>query len=302
MSDIKESVGDNGARNNFEDVRIVQVMINKALSARAWVYLLLKEDGKNGPKTMSAIEYFQREFVHLARPDRRVDPRGLTIRVLRRMQPASTPGTGPSGSSDRKVRTIRYRKNAREVLSEYTKEILRFAMQLAEVQSIDISSTHRQVSDQARIMFNDNEAARRNGQTVQAYRGYGYGTAGKAVDNVYADNVGKVTADQLKVMMAEEISAWLRKGVRTSKHCVEASEYARNNILDIPYSGVAAARRDEFEQTLVSLANSFNKRKYSKGMHDLEGYHKHKLIDKVIVERACWHIEIPQNPKKIPTL
>jgi len=302
MTYIQYSVGDNGARNEYADVLIVQSMINRAFAARASSYKSIKEDGKNGPKTMSAIEYVQREFVHLARPDRRIDPEGLTIRMLRAMQPVSGHASKPSGTSDRKGKTIRYRKNARQVLSEYTKEILRFAMQLSNVDRIDISSTHRKVTDQARIMFNDNEAARRNGQTVRAYRGYGYGTAGKAVDKVYSDNVGKISDDELKTLMAQEISVWLSKGIRTSKHCVEASEYARNNILDIPYSGVATAGRDEFEQTLVSLANSFNKRKYSKGMKELEGYHKRKLIDKVIVERSCWHIEIPQDAKKIPTL
>lgn len=297
MTYIQQSVGDNGAINDYTDVHIVQVMINNALSFRGSGYKSIDENGRNSTEMMDAIEYVQRELVHLAKPDRRIDPRGLTIRVLRKMQPK----VGPEKNLQ-KIRIIKYRRRARKMLSQYSTDILNFIMQLADVEKIDISSTHRGVKDQARIMFNDNMAARRKGISVKEHRGYGYKGPGASVDKVFARNVGKVSSSELKKMMGAEISAWLKKGKRTSKHCVEDAEYSRNNIFDIPYSGVAYSRRDEFEQVLLTLANRHNYRKYSKKLKDLEGYDKHKLIDQVIVESKCWHVEIPQDAKKIPKI
>ncbi len=299
MYSIKHSVG-RGAKNDKEDVAIVQQLINNTLLKRASRCKPLTVNGLIGEETSAAILYVQQYVVMLKRPDGVVDPKGLTIKVMRKLMSA------PSGEEREKPRTtdriIILDKSARPVLSEYTSKVLQFAMALSDVNRIRISSTLRLVSDQARIMYNDNVAAGKAGVSLRTYRTYGYGKAGTAVDKVYADNHGKLTADEVKQKMEDEIIRWLKQGERTSKHCVEQSVYDRNNILDIPYSGVLPTdKKDEMESTLIGLANSFNYRQYSEaGAKELENYHKLKVIDKVIVERACWHLEIPQDAKELP--
>jgi len=301
---IKQSVGI-GAENVPEDVAVVQGLLNGILLRQEAAYPALRVDGLFGPATGDAIQHIQERIVRLQRPDGVVDPDGVTLKVMQRLVSSPAGGADPLGGSGRE-RAVKLRGDAYPVISAYTENVLRFAMDLAEVEAIDISSTQRRVSDQARIMFDDNRSAADAGKTVREYRGYGYGPVGQAVDAIYAKYAGKLSDTEIMREMAEEIRRALKLGKRVSKHCVEDTDYQNNNILDVPYSGVLPQdKRDEFEGVLISLANSFNKRKYSDESVETGLSDEHsglRLIDKVIVERSCWHLEIPQDAKEIPLL
>lgn len=306
MIRIKYSVGPQSKGAKYtQDVKNVQGLINNLIKLRKITYPTLKEDGLIGNKTIAAIKLVQKNIVKMTKPDGVVDPNGRTLYTLNlfvnkktshpanKIKPAVIK---PVSKTNTASLIIKYRKNAKKVLSEHTLSVLRVAMAFAEIKSIDISSTLRAVEDQARIMFNDNDKATKQGKTVRAVRGYGYAQAGRAVDKVYADNYLQSTESELIEKMAAEIRSWLSKGVRTSKHCVTKAIYQQNNILDIPYSSVLPAKRDEFEQALVSLSNKVNKRKYSKSK-PIVNLGETRLIDSLIVESRCWHIEIPQYIK-----
>src|SRR5205085_5036202 len=77
---ISGSVGKGGV-NQRPDVITVQTLLNDNL--RKLVPLpLLKVDGFIGPRTLGAIEAFQKTVVGMAQPDIRVDPRGPTFKAL----------------------------------------------------------------------------------------------------------------------------------------------------------------------------------------------------------------------------
>src|SRR5689334_2612593 len=78
MMKLKGSVGA-GGRNDEDDVRLVQSLLNRSLTS---VEPLLKVDGKIGPRTLQAIERFQRVKLGRRSPDRRVDPGGATFSML----------------------------------------------------------------------------------------------------------------------------------------------------------------------------------------------------------------------------
>jgi len=77
---ISGSVGKGGI-NKPQDVVTVQELINQNIESIAPIPLL-KVDGKAGPKTVSAIEAFQRKVAGIKMPDGRVDPGGKTITKL----------------------------------------------------------------------------------------------------------------------------------------------------------------------------------------------------------------------------
>lgn len=306
MIKITNSVGPKSKGPQFKtDVKNIQALINNLIRLKIINYKTLQEDGLIGKKTIDAIKLVQKNVVKMQKPDGVVDPRGRTLYVLNlytdkkkstssnKSKPAVVKPKKPIASASL---VIKYRKNAKKLLSKHTISVIKTAMIFAEIQSVDISSTLRAIEDQARIMFNDNDRATKQGKTVRAIRGYGYGKAGTAVDKVYADNHAKHTAAEMKEQMAQEIKKWLDKGVRTSKHCVSSKSYKSNNILDIPYSSVTPSKRDEFEQALVSLSNKVNKRRYSKSK-PLVNLGEKRPIDRLIVEKRCWHIEIPQLTK-----
>ncbi len=62
-----------------KDVLLVQQLLNKSRSPTLGP---IGEDGTIGPKTIAAIEEFQRRVVRMPVPDGRVDPNGATIRAL----------------------------------------------------------------------------------------------------------------------------------------------------------------------------------------------------------------------------
>jgi N-acetylmuramidase len=85
---IRGSVG-RGGRNRFEDVCIVQELLNKQSRPPL---SRLAVDGIVGRKTIGAIESFQRRVLSMSRPDGRVDPGGPTLAALAsNAGPPSTP-------------------------------------------------------------------------------------------------------------------------------------------------------------------------------------------------------------------
>lgn len=89
MATISASVGRDGT-NRQADVAIVQELLNRVMPSPLQP---LKVDGMCGPKTIVAIEEFQRRVVLLRNPDGRVDPAGRTIAALNASPASVTPAT-----------------------------------------------------------------------------------------------------------------------------------------------------------------------------------------------------------------
>lgn len=92
MASITASVGKGGV-NRRQDVITVQNLINNHIRSIAPI-ASLKADGVVGPKTIAAIEAFQRKVVKLSRVDGRVDPNGRTLKALNGA--GGGPGTVPT--------------------------------------------------------------------------------------------------------------------------------------------------------------------------------------------------------------
>jgi flagellar protein FlgJ len=80
MKTIVAAVGKKGA-NRPHDVKVVQTLLNRQLP-RLIPLARLAEDGHIGPRTISAIEEFQRRVLRVPAPDGRVDPGGTTLKRL----------------------------------------------------------------------------------------------------------------------------------------------------------------------------------------------------------------------------
>ena len=85
MYRITGSVGQ-GGRNAYDDVLLVQKMLNKNMHLLSGVQAV-QESGVADPATLDAIAAFQRQIVHISSPDGRVDPNGRTWKVLTGEQP-----------------------------------------------------------------------------------------------------------------------------------------------------------------------------------------------------------------------
>ena len=293
MQSINHSVG-KGGDNYRADVKRVQELINicmKSRYRRTWKEI--DTDGLYGTKqTYPAIVSVQRELVRLKKPDGLIEPKGRTIQVLNTLAHSREP-------SYALPLYINYRKNARRVLSEYSKDILKIAMRFAELQSIDISSTRRLIADQIRIMYDQLSKAKSRNIPVRLVRGYGYGLVGREVDQVFYNYSSSLTEAQLKQKMEHVVRTWLVKGRRVSKHVVTPAMYMKLNVLDVPYSSVPLSKRDDFELALVSLSSEVKSRRYSKNLKKVQSL-GNDLIQLVIVEKDCWHIEIPQVINWLP--
>ena len=87
MATITGSVG-RGGRNLRSDVITIQKLINDNILSIVPLARVV-EDGACGPRTIGAIEEFQRRVVKMLEPDGRVDPGGST---LRRLNGEASPG------------------------------------------------------------------------------------------------------------------------------------------------------------------------------------------------------------------
>jgi hypothetical protein len=85
MYRITGSVGQ-GGRNAYDDVLLVQKMLNKNMHLLSGV-TPVQESGAADQATLDAIAAFQRQIMHSTSPDGRVDPNGRTWRVLTGEQP-----------------------------------------------------------------------------------------------------------------------------------------------------------------------------------------------------------------------
>lgn len=296
---IENSVGRLGI-NARADVEVVQRCLNRVSFQPRLAKL--GEDGKLGPMTQAAIERFQREIVRMARPDGRIDPNGRSMKVLvAHGQPAVK---GPSAISVHGVsaaKVVQYRADAQQVLSHYSKSVIKHLMLLTGVDRVDISSTWRTPEKQAEIMYGDNLAAVNQGVSLYSIRKYNYAKAGQAVDKIFSDNYGKKTKAQILELMVDEIQTRSDTGERVSLHCVSWEEYQRNNIFDIPYSSVPRHLAESFEDALLAYAEGFRGRHFTKNNTNLHSSAM-RPIHRVIVERRCWHIEIPQANQLLPVL
>ena len=77
---ILNSVGANGI-NNQVDVKTVQILLNMNLGKLVPLRPLI-EDGQIGNQALNAIYEFQHRIVKMPNPDRKVDPKGNTLRLL----------------------------------------------------------------------------------------------------------------------------------------------------------------------------------------------------------------------------
>jgi murein endopeptidase len=85
MYRITGSVGQ-GGRNAYDDVLLVQKMLNKNMHLLSGV-TAVQESGVIDQATLDAIAAFQRQIVHLFSPDGRIDPNGRTWKILTGEQP-----------------------------------------------------------------------------------------------------------------------------------------------------------------------------------------------------------------------
>lgn len=306
---ISASVGKNG-KNYINDVKRVQELLN--IVARIDLnFDTLSVDGKVGNKTYKGIAQFQRDYVKLGKPDSRIDKNGRTEKFLvaqaksvnasllkeieKRYPITKQPPKVEQLSNAPKV--INYRKEARRVVSEYSTNIVKLAMSIAGVQRCDFSSTLRTFDDQTRIMFN-NCSAYPNAKSVSALRtarGWGYAAAGRSVEEIYYAKKAEGT-EATKTAMKAKIIALYEEGKKVSLHCVPKTDYTKRNVIDIPYSSVAAQKRKELELALMGMSRDIKNARYAKPTQG-EIY-----IDRLIVENQCWHIEILQTMKPLPNM
>ena len=89
---ITASVGRSGGVNRPADVKLVQRLLNKMLESEGGPKIPLAVDGLFGPKTLAAIEKFQKQQFGFKGMDGRVDPLGQTLKRLNELdKPAPAP-------------------------------------------------------------------------------------------------------------------------------------------------------------------------------------------------------------------
>lgn len=295
---IKASVGRN-AKNDKTDVYIVQEVLNLyALSVDAISKVTV--DGISGAATEKAIYAFQKSVAKLQLPDSKIDNGGKTERIMAENADAAkltqiVKKYRPDASQPLPSfpTTIRYGSNVLPEVSQYSESIIKLAMKFARVSTVLISSSRRTISDQARIMYdNCSRYQVSNVAALKQVRGWGYGPAGMAVEEVYFANKSKPQAEVRKAM-EEKITELLQQGKRTSLHCVDKATYSSLNVIDIPYSSVDGGKKQAFQNALFSMANKIKNAVYTETR-------QYDYIDLIIVEDRCWHLEIPQDGKQLP--
>jgi hypothetical protein len=96
---LSSSVG-RGKLNRPPDVLIIQRLLN---GQQLTPLNPLKEDSSCGPKTIAAIEEFQRRVVKMVRPDGIVDMGGQTFNLLAKGMGPQAPTAGLKIQSDKGV-------------------------------------------------------------------------------------------------------------------------------------------------------------------------------------------------------
>lgn len=94
---ISGSVGRGGRNHPPRDVLTVQYLLNCVPASKGGPKIELVLDGICGPKTIQAIDAFQRRCFNSG--DGRVDPGGQTLRELQQFDPAPGQALGPGAGS-----------------------------------------------------------------------------------------------------------------------------------------------------------------------------------------------------------
>lgn len=323
---IGKSVGLNGA-NEKDDVIFIQRALNAHLNCHVQSLEPLKVDGRCGGKTVSAIEIFQQDYAGLKAPDGRVDPNGKTLRTLTMFLPAAfyqtvnetkvpspslpvkpaatkvavprpaankNPANKVSSSTDAVIVKGLDHINvvyASDIPTEYrivstrAIQIIKMALKECGMKKAVITSTFRTPRRQAEIMYR--YASQNLGEQYELY-----GSVGDAVLNIFKEKNKTSNKEDTISAMESAIVDFLKKGRRTSNHCVTDIEYKKINVLDI---GVNSTKNAD--------SKNFNKEKLSSIFNQ---YAKDKLIAQFIDETAkknsCWHLEIASTGPDIDAL
>jgi hypothetical protein len=276
MASITASVGKGGV-NRQNDVITVQKLINQNIGLITPLRPIA-EDGKVVPMMINAIEEFQRRVLKISHPDGRVDPNGKTLKKLNE-QSAITSPTNPGGNFQ-----VTYSSKlpvSQQIVSDYTKNVIKLALQKSGLTQAVITSAIRTPEEQAGIMY-------KNAKENLAGQFSLYGSTGDEVLKVFKNNKDKEQSVVIG-LMKEKIESLLKEGKRTSLHCVTVAEYNKLNIVDI---GVNSTR--------AVCGASFNIEKFTKAFSELkdEGYIE-RFIDETNKTNSCWHIEVKPNKKPI---
>jgi peptidoglycan hydrolase-like protein with peptidoglycan-binding domain len=157
---ISRSVGRNGV-NSRMDVETIQRLINANIGKISPTPPLVV-DGRVGPKTISAIEQFQKRVVGLSFPDGRVDPNGRTLTALNAggggsapppVSPPPVPGVFSHPDAGKVVLTYGIQGDGKQVvkMNHKAEYLLKSIVASVGVRGARLTSTLRTYHDQARI-------------------------------------------------------------------------------------------------------------------------------------------------------
>ncbi len=299
---IHQSVGVGGI-NRSGDVKLIQVLLN-TFSAWKSSFTTLKVDGRIGKNTNNAIRQYQREAVGMIRPDGRVDRNGTTFRYLTmylkpeevqkiRLQARTGKMMGKApvidstriaASAGLKGQTVTYKSTlgkSKQIVSEYSKQVIRMALKEAGMSHAVITSTIRTPKEQARTML-------RNAKINLTKQYQLYGSSGDKVLEVYEKNKSKPENEVVDLMVAK-IEELAKQNRRVSKHCVTEDVYKKTNVIDIGYNSTK------------SVSKNFDADKFTAALKKLkkDGYIA-TVIDETKKSNKAWHIEVKVNKKALP--
>lgn len=169
----------------------------------------------------------------------------------------------------------------KRLVSNYSIEVLKLALDRAGLKSAVITSTLRFPTEQASIMY-------RNAKIDLQKQFRLYGTNGDTVLGVYKDNIHR-TPDDVIELMTSKIEELTNQGRKVSKHCTTISDYKKRNIIDI---GVNSTRMSNNDMFSIESFSSVLKELYEDGFISL-------FIDESKMSNSCWHVEIVPNIKPI---
>ena len=149
-----------------------------------------------------------------------------------------------------------------ESVSDYTEKILRKLGKESKNDNIYISSSRREPSDQARIMYKNIKNNYKKQRKI-------YKAPGQKIIDVYDDMKAKeATSQEIMDAMTKKI---IEIGPRKiSQHLASPTEYDALNVIDIP---------------IESLDNPED---FKKALEDSG------LNIKILIENGCYHLQIPQ--------
>lgn len=295
---IMRSVGAN-ASNQRADVKLIQIYLNANIREPS---KKLAEDGLIGKNTISAIKTFQQQSVGMGSPDGRVDPNGKTFRYLTmyidakeqnaaeasvRLQPKRQPVASVTTQTIRSkaglsqlVVTYKDIPKERQLVSEYSKNVIRLALKEAGMEHAVITSTLRFPSHQASIMLKNAKISLQRQMDL-------YGSAGDEVLEVYRKNKTK-SDNEIIELMTDKILELAKQNRRVSLHCVPKADYEKLNVIDIGFNSTRAVNKNFSLQKFTNACKALQK----------EGYIT-KFIDETGKSNSCWHLEIKPNGKAI---